>query len=124
MTTYPVWRYHRSGASRLIQHPDHEPQGPDWGEKPFPVQAKEPELPECCRKLAEKFNAAWDRQKKEHAETLAQFDAQWEGKVAECAALQEQLDALTAAHADLKKLVTAAATAPEPEATAKTARKK
>ena len=100
---YPSWRYHRSGKAILVHHPDHEPQGQDWGRSPFPQPAPEPKLPECCQKLKERFDAAWDKRtaeyerlKNDHTDVLARFEDQWTAKVQENAELQAQIDALKA----------------------------
>jgi hypothetical protein len=105
MFTYPRYQYARIDGetkSRVITHPDHE-EPEVWKESPAHLPAlppAEPELPACCQKLKAKFDAAWeDLQLKlsDQDGVIARFDAQWQTKVAECTALQEQLDALKSA---------------------------
>ena len=102
MFTYPRYQYARIDGetkSRVITHPDHE-EPEVWKESPAHLPALppvEPELPGCCQKLKAKFDAAWQELKAEHATqaaVIAGFDAHWDLKVKECAALEAQLEAL------------------------------
>jgi hypothetical protein len=73
MSTYPSWRYHRNGKSQLIHNPDQEPQGADWANSPFPQPHSQPKLPECCQKLADKFDAAWAKRTAEDAAEIVRL---------------------------------------------------
>ena len=110
--TYPRWQFALIGSKyerRFIRNPDDE-EPAVWKESPAdlpPLPPPEPKLPDCCQKLKAKFDVAWEKLQQEHTNSQASlegFDAQWQTKVNENAAIQAELDKLKTAHDALKKL--------------------